>query len=140
MTRFLRNVLSALPLAALAVACATPGQYVASRSISTNCPNGSTFVDIVYGDSYLKVDPKANVKQNSGFELRLKPRAGFEGKQVTIEGKTAKDGWLSARGSKGDSNGKLLICVPANQALGAYYYRVRVEDVGTLDPRADVTK
>lgn len=137
MKRFLRSVLT-LPLAALAAACATPGQYTESRSISTACPTGSTFVNILYGDSYLKVvAPKANVKRNSAFELRLRPSPGFEGKQVTIKGKTANDSWLDKHSKNAD--GKLLICVPPDQALGQYYYLVQVEDVGTLDPRADVT-
>lgn len=140
MKPFLRNVLAALPLAALAAACATPGQYTATRSISTTCPTGSTFVNIFYGDSQLKVvAPKATVKQNAGFELRLKAERGYENKTVTIEGKTRNDRWLAASGSESESDGKLLICVPPDQELGPYYYLVRVEDVGTLDPRADVT-
>ena len=133
----------ALLLSVLAVtltACATPGEYSASRSISTQCADGSTFVNVDYGDSNIRVNPVANVKRNGALEFRLRADQGYEDKLVTISGKAAKDGWISASGSDDGRDNKLIVCIPSAQAEGTYYYLVRVEDVGTLDPRANVTR
>jgi hypothetical protein len=133
----------ALLLSVLAVtltACATPGKYSASRSISTQCADGSTFVNVDFGDSNVKVNPVANVKRNAALEFRLRAGQGYEDKLVTIRGKAAKDGWISASGSDDGRDNKLIVCVPSEQAEGTYYYLVQVEDVGTLDPRANVTR
>lgn len=137
---FMGKALLLSVLAITLVACATPGEYSATRSVSTECSNGSTFVNVDYRDSYLKVNAVANVKRNGALEFRLRAGGGYEGKQVTISGKTANDGWISASGSDDGRDNTLIVCVPEDQADGAYYYLVRVEDVGTLDPRANVTR
>ena len=61
-------------------------------------------------------------------------------KVVTIEGKTdePEDDWINISVSFEGSKGSLTKCVNAGTAPAEYEYFVHVEEVGTLDPRADV--
>lgn len=127
-------------LTATLAGCATPGNFSESRSISAQCPGGSAFVNVDYGDSYLKVNAVANTQRGGALEFRLRGLPGYEDHLVTISGKAAKDAWISASGSENDRDNKLIVCVPPDLEPDSYYYLVRVEDVGTLDPRVDVRR
>lgn len=134
-----KAMMLALLTAALA-GCATAGKFSESRSISAQCPDGSAFVNVDYGDSFLKVNAIANTKRGGALEFRLNARPGYEDHLVTISGKAAKDAWISASGNENGRDDKLIVCVPPDLEPDSYYYLVRVEEVGTLDPRVDVRR
>jgi hypothetical protein len=128
-------------------ACATNGQHSANARYSIECTAGGTFVNVHYGDSEIKVHPIANVHRGAALEFRLKPNrrksdpVNYENVKVKIKGaKTPPASWIDLEDSYANSNGKLVVCVPDSVAKGTYYYEVTVDGVGTLDPRADVTK
>ena len=136
-----------LGLALALSACATNGQHSANARYSIECTAGGTFVNVHYGDSELKVHPVANVHRGSALEFRLKPnrrasdKVNYENVKVKIKGaKTPPASWINLESTFADSKGKLVVCVPDSVAKGTYYYEVEVDGVGTLDPRADVTK
>lgn len=142
-----RNLMMGAGLALVLGACATPGQYSASAQYSTECTAGGTFVNVQYGDSQLKVHPIANVHRGAALEFRLKPNrrrsdaVNYENVQVRIKGaKSPPAEWIDEEGSYTDSDGALVACVPEDVDADTYYYMIEVEGVGTLDPRADVTK
>jgi hypothetical protein len=106
-------------------------------------------VTIIYGDAHLQANAKVNVKPDGELVLRLRPKStrgpnglDYDTVQVTIKGESGENGadWIDVSGAAGPSNGKLTECVPAGQSEGTYYYLVTVDQVGTLDPRAEVTK
>jgi hypothetical protein len=139
-----------LPGLALALAgCVTPGQFHAAARYSIECSGGGTFVNVQYGDSKLQVHPIANVHRGGALEFRLKPERNrsdeidYEKMKVTIKpaaGKSPPADWIDVEGNYVDTGGTLVECVPEDIAVDTYYYAITVEQVGTLDPRADVTK
>jgi hypothetical protein len=106
---------------------------------------GKSPVNIFYGDSQLRVEPSVvKVKKNKMIEFRLNPikaakdPAGvdYDVVEVTIAGKNEAGQWLNASG-KGKST-TLQVCAPAPNTLTTYEYMVIVQEVGQLDPRAEV--
>lgn len=156
------GALTVLSLTVLLTACVAPGKFRPNDTISRDCPAGSVTVEIKYGDSYIDVTPKAHLKENSGIKFVLKPREGeaahskdgppkdTESLMVTITGEKYESsgdtpvgdtsvGWLNKSGAAGPEPHKdLIVCAADDQAEGTYYYSVQVENVGKLDPRADV--
>lgn len=127
-------------------ACTAPGQFSSSTVVSSSCPKGTTKVHVKYGDSYLDVNPQAKTKANAALQFVLDPKStrgpnglNYDDVTVTIKGKNADASWISESG-KASEGRDLIVCVPPAQAEGTYFYLVEVEQVGTLDPRADVTK
>lgn len=137
---FIEKAMILALLTATLAACATPGKFSESRSISAECPGGSAFVNVDYGDSFLKVNAVANTQLGGALEFRLRGLPGYEDHLVTISGKAPKDNWISASGSESGRDNKLIVCVPPDLDPDSYYYLVQVEDVGTLDPRVDVRR
>ena len=143
-------------------ACVIPGKYRPKSTVSTECTNGSVVVEVKYGDSYLKVTPKAKLKRDAGVKFVLKPKNEVahskngskesEDLLVTIKGErydrapgtsggTEDLTWLDKSGTAGPNPHRYLVaCADAEQAEGTYFYSVEVEHVGKLDPRADVAK
>ena len=128
-------------------ACATNGKHSANARYSIDCTAGGTFVNVHYGDSELKVHPIANVHRGAALEFRLKPnrrnsdKVNYENVKVKIKGaKTPPASWIDLEGTFASTNGKMVVCVPDSVARGTYYYEVKVDGVGILDPRADVTR
>lgn len=140
-----RSILVAVMVASTTVACAVAGKHSASARYSIECTAGGTFVDVSYGDSELKVHPIAMVHRGAALKFRLRPnrrrsdKVDYENTEVTIEGKTPDASWINTSGSFSDSNGDLTVCVPEGIDRKTYYYFITVDEVGTLDPRADVT-
>ena len=157
--KFLARILTAVAITIAFTACAIPGKYRPTASISSDCSKGSVVVDIKYSDSYLKVTPRANLKRDAGVKFVLKTKKGRSiGKTgtkdnrdliVTIKGErfdpsgggggdTAVS-WLNKTGTAGPKRrNELIVCAADDQAYGTYFYSVEVENVGILDPRADV--
>ena len=143
----LRKAIGAALLTLALGACATPGQHSISARYSIECTAGGTFVNVRYGDSKLEVQPIANVHRGAALEFRLKPdrresdEVNYETVKVSIRGaKEPPAEWIDVEGSYRSTGGTLVVCVPEGVDKGTYYYEVEVEGVGTLDPRADVTK
>lgn len=129
------------------------GSYSSFRKFDNpGCSKGGTYVKVKYGDSKLKVKPISKLHRGGAFEFRLKPKKPWPwGKDkdygnalVTIEGKDGPGGldanWIKADNEGNRNNRKLIVCVPPAPEIekGIYYYSIKVEKLGILDPRADV--
>ncbi len=80
---------------------------------------------------------------------KIRPGLNVEDLDVTISGKLCagemppdSDCFLTAgpksyNDTEPDKH-KLIICVPTDQDVGEYFYDIEIEEIGTLDPRADV--
>jgi hypothetical protein len=129
----------------LLTACPTEGASSEDSSYG-ECKGGGAFVTVHYGDSEIKVHPVIKVKTGSVLEFRLKPNKknsdeiDFEKVTVTIKGKDAAADWIDVNGTYNSSKGTLSVRVPPDQAEGVYQYLVNVDQVGQLDPRADVER
>lgn len=121
-------------------ACVAPGKFY-SKNTNNQC-NGKGKVDLVvkYGDSKIDVTPKVDIGQGGEIVVMLKADKGFENTEVTFDGKTANDNWLDKEMTLGDGKKQVWICVDPNQSPGEYKYNVKVDGVGTIDPRAIVIK
>jgi len=132
----------------LLTACATPGYTEISDDTPTCTTTGKSPVNIFYGDSQLKVEPSVvKVKKNRMIEFTLKPQkfAGIDPEGVdynevivAITGKKTAGNWLNVSG-KGNGT-KLEVCAPdpGGKEVRVYEYMVIVQEVGQLDPRAEV--
>lgn len=150
------RITTALLSLLLFAGCAKEGQFIADNVPNSCSGTGHTFVFVNYGDGYLSA--KAIIKVKPGKELQyiLKPGSKsdlvkFRDMKVTITGKDSlgpptspfpvppsDDAWLDASGSY-TLNGRVLkVCVPANPVGDKYYYTIKVDNVGQLDPRADI--
>lgn len=128
------------------------GCLSACSIVETKCTDDSPRKDvtITYGDSHLSVDSKEKgVDRDDYLVFKLKPDPGkgppprtvdFSKVDVSIAGKDAAARWVSAAGSDASSGGQLVVCVPTKQALGTYEYLIKVDKVGSLDPRVIVEK
>lgn len=131
-------------LSAFLAGCVAEGQFVNPNS-SNNCQGkGSVDAKIAYGDAFIDVSPKVNVKQDGEIVLKLfpekKPGSGTDYENVEIElvGKTPADSWLNKKVKATDTDkNRFSICVKKQQP-GAYDYKVIVPGVGVLDPRVIV--
>lgn len=134
-------------IACLAGACAQEPV----QPITTECggPSANPPTQITYGDSQIVTKPKSNVKAGREFQFMLKPKHDNENDEVdhdtvlvTVIGKDAASSWIGGSATKemtGPSGKFFGGCVPTDAENGTIYrYEVRVETVGTLDPRAEV--
>lgn len=119
----------------------------AGLGVQSDCPGPPALrVNIHYGDSEIRVDPPLRVVHRGGvFVLKLAPNTPqtYGDVKVTVVGKTASDQTLidsrmHTYKSLKDKNYKIEYCIPDNQALGIYSYKVTVDTVGVIDPRVDV--
>lgn len=126
--------------------CAQYGKFVAQNTINKCNGKGRASVKVEYGDSYIVVTPKTNVKPGGEFIYDFKPErnpgSGTDYTQVdvVIEGKGPDDQWLNKTAKFGNGKTPIFICVDASQAEGTYEFFVRVPGVGKIDPRAIVIK
>lgn len=137
----------------LAAGCAD-GKFNASIFQSDACSPpadviGFTPVAIKYGDSHLVVIPVAKIKANSEIRFMLLPQkkpstdiVDYENVQVSIsspdDDTDPEANWLEVDGSYNANDKMLTVCVPVNLTQDTYKYVVKVDQVGLLDPRADV--
>jgi hypothetical protein len=148
----MRNLLLIGLIPLLLMACTSEGKYSKSNTfdIKEECGDAGTWVRVHYGDSQLKVKPKVHLKKGSAWEFRLKPKikatdpVDYNKMEVTILGKKSDPdaSWIDISGTFEKSGGSLVLCVDPDQKedLKTYEYFVHVEEIGTLDPRADVEK
>lgn len=156
----MKRIFLLVTAALLSTACTVDGQTRKLSQKSTKCPNGANVAvrtGIIYGDSQIIVRPVTAVRPGSEFEFLLKPREKSTDKvvkpkdaKVTIVGTFAGKQWLDVNSKSFKDTGKekgviFAGCVPTKDASGnpikggtSLKYLVKVEDVGELDPRADV--
>ena len=101
-------------------------------------------VKIIYGDSQLRAEPPLrHVHRRGDFVLDLRPvgPGNYNDVDVTVVGKTAADkAWIPLKTESYNSamDRRIVYCVPPDQALVEYKYKVTVDTVGYLDPRVKV--
>lgn len=106
-------------------------------------------VTVKYGDGGITVVPKKKVKRRSVFVIRLKPTSNdYKDNVVTINGKSVDPGgigvpgpgWLDASDDY-DTRKDFVYCTPdlPNDTEQRYKYSVKVDGLGEIDPRVDVT-
>ncbi len=120
--------------------------------------SGYSVTYIGYGDSKLVVIPLSKIRVDTEWRFILKPiQLGksvsgddYKDKIVRITGKRPLDAWLDTAAAGGNEisgtyNGAadhtLAACVkivPVPAVGTPVYFVVEVQDIGTLDPRADV--
>lgn len=133
--------------------CAKEGQFIADNLPNSCSSTGHTFVFINYGDGYLTAKAVIKVKPGKELQYRLKPGSKtdlvkFRDSLVTITAKTAPNPpfpappsdsvWLHKSGTYRGTGGVMTVCVPPNPVGDKYYYTINVQNVGQLDPRADI--
>lgn len=142
----LQSLLVAVGAAALVSACATDGKPIASADVIEPCSKpGYTQTKVRYGDSRIIVKPLSKVRPGTAFRFKLQPQRSASDETdyrtvlVTIKSKGSV--WLpETSGTFEDArDGLLTSCVPPDLQEKVYYYLVEVDDVGVLDPRADVS-
>lgn len=153
-----------LLVAALFAGCSTDGKFRKKTFNSTVCGgtvSGYSVTYVAYGDAKLLVIPLTKIRNDTEWRFILKPLKlrksvsgnDYGGSKVTITGKATpgNNDWINTAGTgpgdeiSGTYNGAadhtLRACVkimPAPALHESFYFAVDVEDVGTLDPRADV--
>lgn len=149
------RLIVALGIASALAAC--DGTFRTKSFSSTTCGTavvpipviGYTITGIHYGDSRLIVLPVSQIKPNSEFHFRLIPKVrtksdqhNYQQMQVAItsaddDGDTPAN-WLHVDGTYNDDNRVLVACIPPTLTKSEYKFMVTVQEVGQLDPRADV--
>lgn len=123
------------------------------KAFTTTCGGTSGFsaTHIKYGDSQIVVKPKSNVRANREFHFKLQPQikrddpVDYRDALVTVAGKDAASSWISGSATYNTAPGAghtfFAGCVPGGASEGdTYHYDVTVQDVGKLDPRAEVVR
>ncbi len=151
-------------LACAVLAGCRDGQFIRDAFTSSAC-SGSTFsgytlTGLTYGDSQMVVLPVSTIRPESEFRIKLIPQTrptdppvNYKDVVITIDSTdddadTPAD-WLKATGSFNSATGGwLTMCVPPAGGLTRSTYKFSVkmtdtaatpdEDLGWLDPRADV--
>ena len=148
----MRRILTMLLVTALLASC-VDGRFQKKSFTSAKCGanmQGYTVTYVAYGDSKLVVIPLSKIKERTEWRFILRPlqlskarpNVDFKNSTVTIKGKRSpEDDWISESGTyNGTAADKhtLIECIGTGLAEPTYFYMVEVEDVGELDPRADV--
>ena len=127
------------------------GKFDASRAELKECDDtGGTHVNLIYDNHQVRTVASADLKPGKIFSIRLMPKNDREidrfgvdylTETVTISGKDDASGWLSAEGTFAkapEPHHDLVICVPPDLADGNYYYKIKITETGSLDPRVKV--
>lgn len=137
----------------LLTGCASEGKFISDHLPNSCDSKGYTFVVINYGDGYLWTKAVIKVRPGAELQYHLKPGSKtdlvkFRDMEVTIAGKDAPvppfpsppsdDSWLDASGSYTDDGSVWKVCVPKEPEGDKYYYTITVENLGQIDPRADI--
>ncbi len=153
----MRSIIAIFLTTILISGCAIQGRFSdsatfdAARALIDQCDDkGGTFVKLHYDNHQIKTIGVAHLEAGEIFAIRLKPKrdskidretVNYETETVTISPKPGSPAWLSANGSYSGTpapHHDLIICVPPGTPDGKYYYKIHVNEAGTLDPRADV--
>ena len=140
------KILILLALASILTACANgrPVQKPFNSTVCNRPVDGFTQTTLKFGDAHQSMKAHSTVIPNSEFRLKIVADRGFANKNVSIVPKNAASSWLATTPMR-LSPGKNVLpaddCVPTSAPVGfVYEFDVVVEDVGTLDPRAEVVR
>ena len=135
----------------LCAGCAPEGKFINSSLPNSCSSTGYTFVVIHYGDGRIITLPIIEVLAGAELQYHLMPGpdsalVDFSAQTVTISPKTgplfptppADAAWLGATGSVDVDGNVWRVCVPDNPIGTEYYYTIDIDNVGSIDPRADV--
>ena len=125
----------------------------AADTLCAGGARGRTTTRLEYGEDDIDIKWRSRVGFGSEFRIHLKPKKGYKDKEVEIIGRSGTRpggggtpfAWLNIADSYDDLKAArkgpyLVLCVPPNTPIGTEYkFDVRVESVGEIDPRADVT-
>ena len=157
----MQRVTTLLLLTVLAAGCSKDGRFIKESFFSDVCGHevgGYTYTAIVYGDSILTVIPISEIEPNTEWRFYLFPVTDSEDPphdyrtvHVEIRGEVPAEPplnildnlWIGADGTYADAGtGQLRYiadCVEPDLISDTIFkYEVIVEEVGRLDPRADV--
>ena len=136
-----------LVLLAISLTACTNGRPVKKAFNSTICNRpveGFTQTKLKFGDAHLSMKAQSTVIPNSEFRLKIVADKGFGDKNVSIVPKNTASGWLATAPMRVSPGSNVLPaddCVPVSAPIGTVFeFDVVVEDVGTLDPRAEVVR
>lgn len=140
----MKNTLVALISLVVLSGCAQYGKLITS-SLPNKCNGtGHSVTWIKYGDSHVGALAYTQIGRRAEWRFLLQPdRPGvgvYDDALVTITAKPtgASQPWLSISGRYSDGTG-LVLCVPDSLVVGTTIdYMIEVENVGKLDPRAEV--
>ena len=130
----------------LLMSCASRGMPVTSACGDDYSGHKETKLDYEEDDISMKWKTKA--KRKSEFWIKLSPTPDYQDKLVTIVGVDGRlpDGtftspnWLNTDGRwTTQPNKRFVLCIPDVAAETEYKFDVIIEDIGTLDPRLEVT-
>ena len=124
-----------------------------TTAFTTTCGGTSGFpaTHIKYGDSQIVVQAKSNVRVDREFHFKLMPDrkpgdpVDYRDVLVTVSGKDAASSWISGSATFNTAPGAAHTffggCVPSTSVVGdVFTYDVKIQDVGNLDPRAEVVR
>lgn len=157
----MRTLFLSMALAVALGGCATNGEPSIKdiAAADTGCASdvrGRTTTKLKYGKDDIDIKWKSKVGFGSEFRIHLKPDKGYQNKLVEIIGRrgtlppdagggNTSFAWLNIAKSYNDLKAEkkgpyLILCVPAEVPVGTEYkFDVRIESIGRIDPRADVT-
>jgi len=158
----MRKTATVLVFLALSTGC-VDGKFHKSDITGGPCapaiPTGYTYTGIAYGDSKMVVIPISRIRAGTEWRFYLLPIDSLGGATqfgdalVTIDGKPApytpptppaNDDWIDVSKSYNNATvaGRsryIALCVPTDvEEHQVWQYLVKIETIGTLDPRAHV--
>lgn len=142
----MRNALLLFVIATMLASCANgkPVRKPFNSSICSRPVDGFTQTKLKFGDAHLSMKAHSTVIPNSEFRLKIVADKGFQNKAVSIVPKNAASIWLQTAGRPLIAGVNVLTaddCVPITAPIGTIYeFDIVVQDVGTLDPRAEVVR
>lgn len=142
----MKNAICILLLAPFLWACASV--QPAASTCGTGW-GGHTETKLDYKEDDIDMQWKTKASRKSEFWIKLRPSNDFREKLVTIvgvkgelpDGTPTSPAWLNAQGRWTTQPGrKFVLCVPDVPPETEYKFDVIIEDIGTLDPRLEVTQ
>lgn len=132
-------------LVALLASCATPPGAVVSCGAGFS---GHKETKLYYEADDISMKWKTQAGKKSEFWIKLRPSSAFRPKLVTIVGVDGRlpggvftsPAWLNTSGRwTTQPNRRFVLCIPDVPVGTEYKFDVVIEDLGTLDPRLEVT-
>ena len=152
----MKNIFLLLVIMPFIASCAINGFPQIGAYSTTTCGSvkGKTTTELKYGKKrgrpFMDIKWKSFVGENTAFRIKLKPKPKlYENKEVKIIGKWGKlpngdptpHAWMTSSGKAKDlSDSTIVLCVPSDVPVGTEYkFDVVIDDIGDMDPRAEVT-
>lgn len=141
----MKNILLLSGLTVFLVSCAAPSGPIIGCGSGFS---GHTETKLYYETDDIRMKWKTKAGKKTEFWIKLRPSNAFKPKLVTIVGVEGElpggaftsPAWLNTSGRWTTQPGKkFILCIPDVPIGTEYKFDVVVEDIGTLDPRLEVT-